>query len=155
MDENNKACKPGQTGKILLTQLKNLAMPLIRYEIGDMACQGSADECEIGLPIIKRIEGRVRNLVVMPNGDTFHPVFDETKILNAAPVKRYQVIQKDINNIEINIEGQAFSEAEETALKNVFSETFKNAFKFSIIYHENIPFANRHKFELFKTEVRL
>ena len=156
VDDNGKPCAPGELGRILVTQLKNFAMPLVRYEIGDMGVMGEPCTCGRSTPVLTRIEGRVRNLVVLPDGDTFHPVFDEAAMLAVSPIKRYQVVQKDTNSIEINIMGEALSPEKETALQAVFQQTFKNNthFKYKLIYHKDIPFSKRNKFEIFKSEIK-
>lgn len=153
VDEQGRPCAANQIGRILVTQLKNLAMPLIRYELGDMGVWGEPCDCGRAYPVLKRIEGRKRNLVVLPDGDTFHPVFDEKAILSVAPIKRYQIIQKDLHTIEINILGKSLSPEKENALKDIFNITFKNAFNFNFVYQNDIPFSKRNKFEIFKSEV--
>ena len=157
IDNKGNPCKPGELGRILVTQLKNLSMPLLRYEIGDMGVweESWGKPCSCGriTPVLRRIEGRTRNLVVLPDGDTFHPVFDESAILAITPIKRYQVIQKDLKTIEINILGKPLNAEKEQALKIIFKKTFKNTFDFNFIYQDDIPFSNRNKFEIFKTEV--
>jgi phenylacetate-CoA ligase len=155
VDDKDKPCQPGETGRILVTQLQNAAMPLLRYEIGDMGVWGNNCECGRAYPVLKRIEGRRRNLVVLPNGDTFHPVFDEQSILAIADIKRYQIIQKNIENIIIYILGQALTQEQELELTAVFRQSFKHDFTFQFIYQDELPFSERNKFELFKTEVAL
>lgn len=153
IDDDGKPCAPGEVGRIVVTQLKNLAMPLIRYELGDLGVWGDGCDCGRHLPVLKRIEGRRRNLVVMANGDSFHPVFDEKKILAIAAIKRYQLIQKDLTNIEIRLLAKPLEESQELALSQVFSETFKGAFTFHYIYQNEMAFSQRNKFEIFKSEL--
>jgi len=155
VDKKGDPCAPGEVGRILVTRLKNLAMPLIRYEVGDMGALGEACSCGRSTPVLTCIEGRVRNLVVLPDGDTFHPVFDEAAMLAIAPIKRYQVVQKDLKIIEIHIMGNALNNHQENSLKKVFDKTFKNEsnFSFNFLYHDDLPFSKRNKFEIFKSEV--
>ena len=58
--ENGLHAKPGEMGRIIITDLFNMAMPLIRYELGDMAIAGDNEECTCGckLPKITKILGR-------------------------------------------------------------------------------------------------
>ena len=35
--EENRVCKPGETGEVLITNLERLSQPIIRYRIGDVA----------------------------------------------------------------------------------------------------------------------
>lgn len=58
-----------QDGKLLVTDLINDAMPLIRYEIGDRGSM-ARDRCVCGdpRPVIEAIEGRVGDTFVLPSG---------------------------------------------------------------------------------------
>jgi phenylacetate-CoA ligase len=58
LDERGRACAPGSVGRIVITTLQNYAMPLVRYDIGDLAEVGEACPCGRGLPVLRRIVGR-------------------------------------------------------------------------------------------------
>ena len=63
-------CEPGKPGRVVVTDLLNHAMPILRYEVGDMACWAGRDcSCGRGLPLLEKIEGRVADYVVTPNGE--------------------------------------------------------------------------------------
>lgn len=151
--DNDKPLPKGQPGRIIVTQLKNLVMPLLRYDIGDIGVECESSECHLNLPILKSIEGRRRNLVKLPSGDMFHPVFDEEKILAIANIKQYQVIQKSLEEIQINILGAPLKKTKEQALSHVFGDSFKGNFRFVFNYENELPFSKRNKFELFKSEI--
>lgn len=68
VDENGKPCGPGQPGRVLITSMQSYAMPLIRYEIGDIAEWDEPCDCGIALPVIKRLWGRTRQLITTPDG---------------------------------------------------------------------------------------
>ena len=68
VDDAGQPCRPGEPGRVLVTSLHSYAMPLLRYEIGDMAELGEACDCGITLPVIARIRGRIRDVVILPNG---------------------------------------------------------------------------------------
>ena len=38
---DGSACAPGETGRVVVTNLHNFAMPMIRYELGDQAAFGA------------------------------------------------------------------------------------------------------------------
>lgn len=71
VDEHGQACRPGETGRILVTGLNNLAMPLIRYDTDDMA-EVVEGPCPCGrtLPSFERITGRYRRTAYLP-GNTW------------------------------------------------------------------------------------
>lgn len=49
---------PGESGRIVVTDLANFVMPFINYSAGDQAVAGSTCPCGRGLPTIARLEGR-------------------------------------------------------------------------------------------------
>jgi phenylacetate-CoA ligase len=57
LDDQGRACRDGEIGRVVATPLFNLAGPLIRYEIGDFAEAGTC-ECGRSLPTLKRIASR-------------------------------------------------------------------------------------------------
>jgi phenylacetate-CoA ligase len=65
---DGRAARPGETGELVCTGHLNAAMPLLRYRTGDLAVAGG--ECRCGLPFdsILRIEGRMEDLIITPDG---------------------------------------------------------------------------------------
>jgi phenylacetate-CoA ligase len=68
VDEAGLPCPIGQPGHVLVTGLQSYAMPIIRYELGDIAQWGPPCDCGIGLPVIEKILGKTRDFVLHPNG---------------------------------------------------------------------------------------
>jgi phenylacetate-CoA ligase len=68
VDESGEPCPPGKPGRVLLTNMQSYAMPLIRYEIGDLAEWGEPCDCGITLPVITRVWGRTRHMITTPDG---------------------------------------------------------------------------------------
>jgi phenylacetate-coenzyme A ligase PaaK-like adenylate-forming protein len=63
VDSNNQPVPNGTPGsKVLLTNLYNMAQPVIRYEIDDIVTI-SPERCECGslLPLVKSVEGRAKD----------------------------------------------------------------------------------------------
>jgi phenylacetate-CoA ligase len=69
VDDEGRACQPGEIGRVLVTALQNPFMPLIRYDTGDLAV-AVAQDCLCGktLPAIGRIIGRFRSMRHTPAG---------------------------------------------------------------------------------------
>ena len=65
----NEPAEDGEPGAILLTDLLNYAMPLIRYRVGDVgAWQPGACRCGRGLPRLRSVAGRVTDFLVGTDG---------------------------------------------------------------------------------------
>jgi phenylacetate-CoA ligase len=72
---DGRPAAPGEIGHVVVTQLHNLAMPLIRYRIGDLAEAPLNAECRCGrgLPVFGRLIGRSNELVHTASGGFVSP----------------------------------------------------------------------------------
>lgn len=73
VDDAGNSVAPGETGRILITNLHNHAMPFIRYEIGDMAIRGRS--CEVSgrtFGTLERVIGRITDHFVTSDGTLVH-----------------------------------------------------------------------------------
>ena len=61
---------PPDSGRVLVTDLYNRSMPLIRYEIGDVARWTDTRPCPCGrsLPRLATVEGRITDFLCLPDG---------------------------------------------------------------------------------------
>lgn len=99
--EDGSPCGPGETGRVVITPLHNFAMPLLRYEIGDYAEVGEPCPCGRGLPVLKRIAGRVTNMAVDPTGRRFWPGLRASFLTRIAPFRQLRLVQHDVATIEL------------------------------------------------------
>ncbi|MEN8106967.1 MAG: AMP-binding protein [Pseudomonadota bacterium] len=154
VDTNGRACKPGETGRVLVTTLHNFAMPLIRYEIGDYATVGAPCSCGRGLPVLTRILGRVRNMVVLPTGETHWPNLAATFYRQAAPVIQHQVVQHDLEHLEARlVVERALTSDEEEALRTMIMERIGHPFSVQFSYPDRIERSRSGKYEEFISHV--
>src|SRR3546814_13116510 len=63
LDEEDRPCRPGEVGRVVVTPLTNFAMPMIRYAVGGLAAVGAPCPCGRGLPVLTRILGRARDKI--------------------------------------------------------------------------------------------
>jgi len=104
--KENEHVSPGETGKIIITDLCNYAMPFIRYEIGDLGTP-SDESCPCGrnLPIMKSLKGRIFDFIITPEGkhlpgEYFHYAIIDHHIHG---IKEFQIVQNSINKLTIYI----------------------------------------------------
>ncbi|MGH7222908.1 MAG: phenylacetate--CoA ligase family protein, partial [Gemmataceae bacterium] len=77
---------PGEMGSILVTDLLNHAMPLIRYRIGDLGAWASGTcPCGRGLPRLERVAGRVTDFLVGCDGRLVSGVYLATYVVAQRP----------------------------------------------------------------------
>jgi phenylacetate-CoA ligase len=105
VDEQGRACGPGEVGRVVITDLHNFATPFIRYDIGDHAEVGGPCACGRGLPTLKRILGRTRNRLTLPDGRKVFPRLGERSLSSIPDVSvlRFRVIQRSLTTIELQL----------------------------------------------------
>ena len=59
LDDRDRPCVVGETGRVVVSPLHNVTMPLLRYDLGDYATVGAPCGCGRELPVIEQILGRV------------------------------------------------------------------------------------------------
>ncbi|RLF40467.1 MAG: hypothetical protein DRN12_05360 [Thermoplasmata archaeon] len=110
IDEDMKPVAPGERGRIVLTKLWGRGTPIIRYTgMNDWITLGNGEKCSCGLksPIFGRpVEGKISFNIVLPDGQIIPPsrfLFISEILLNLGTfkVKRFQIIQKKIDEIDI------------------------------------------------------
>ena len=151
LDSAGDPCGPGEVGRMVLTSLHNFATPLIRYEIGDHAEVGEACSCGRGLPVLKRILGRSRNMAVLPSGDRIWPIgYYSESLMPIAPVRQIQLIQNSVEQIDVKlVVTQPLSSSEEKSLRGYIVECLGHPFALSFIYVDEIPRSASGKYEDF------
>jgi phenylacetate-CoA ligase len=116
-------CEPGEVGRVVVSGLHNFAMPLLRYELGDMAEAAAPCGCGRGLPVIARIAGRVRNMARDPRGRLFQPAFDPAIEAAGVPVRQYQFVQVAAASLQMAcVMDREMSEDERMRLEEAVSQ---------------------------------
>lgn len=147
-------CRPGETGRVVVTTLHNFAMPLIRYEIGDYAVAGAPCPCGRGLPVIERILGRTRNMLRLADGRRYYPSFPADDWTGIAPIRQLQVAQRTLHDIELRLVAERpLTAAEETELAAAFQRTLAHPFRITLAYRDEIGRSGNYKFEDFISEL--
>ncbi len=129
-------------GKLLVTDLVNLAMPLIRYQVGDVVEAGSrACPCGRGLPILERVEGREADYVVTPDGRFVSGISltDHFATLIAG-AEQVQIVQEEVSHLRLRIvRGDAFTDGSRREIARLVAATFGPAMRHDVELVDAIP----------------
>jgi phenylacetate-CoA ligase len=93
-------------GEILVTDLLNYGMPLIRYRMGDMAVLSDVIcKCGRGLPLMKNIEGRTSDVFYTPDKKRIAAITLVLYLVDEAPglLGQVQIIQDKLNHLIIRM----------------------------------------------------
>ena len=152
LDDAGRACRDGQIGRVVVTDLHNFATPMIRYETGDHAVAGPKTcSCERGLPTLRKVLGRTRNMIVKPDGTRHWPLTGYKKYRDIAPIIQYQLVQHTVDHIEMRlVTERALTSEEEAALQAHMRKTLGPGIDVTFIYYEGrLPLNANGKFEEF------
>jgi phenylacetate-CoA ligase len=152
LDDAGQPCAPGQTGRVVVTDIQNLATPLIRYDTGDYAVAGRRCVCGRGLPVLESVEGRHRNLLTKPNGDRNFPILGHNEYREIAPtVRQFQLVQETVDTVRARFATDApLSDEERAGLTAFIQETLGYPFQVVIEeQRESIPRQPGGKYEDF------
>jgi phenylacetate-CoA ligase len=126
----------GEEGEFVITNLTNLAFPLIRYKIEDVGIRrrGSCT-CGRGLPVLEVVEGRIIDFFKTRDRGLVWGAFIVPMIPTLGEIKQYQIVQTSLDRIVIRIvRGGAVDEARfpeiRQACKTALGENVQVAFEY-------------------------
>lgn len=154
VDDQGLPVAAGQQGRVLITSLNNFATPLIRYEVGDMAIMGLPCGCGRGLPVIKKILGRVRNMLVLPDGSIKWPYLSYALFVEEADIRQFQLIQHSLELVELcYVSKQVATQQQKKAITNILTTTLGYPFDIKFTHMKKIKRSKSGKHEDFISHV--
>jgi phenylacetate-CoA ligase len=133
---------PGEQGQVHVTDLSNRAMPLLRYQVGDLAVLSNRRcVCGRGLPLLERIEGRVADYVVTPGGELISGIsLTENFALKVPGVAQFQLVQETAHQFVFRlVRGPGFGEASLDRLRELVRVTFGTDVGYRCEFLDRIP----------------
>ena len=125
--EDGTPAGPGEFGAVVVTDLLNLAMPMIRYRIEDMAeVSDRPCSCGRGLPTIRRIVGRTADFLVRRDGSRVAGIsLIENSLTDLPGIDQMQIVQDSLDLVTLRVvRGRDFTPAVERDLTQYFEGQF-------------------------------
>jgi phenylacetate-CoA ligase len=105
LDDDGRPASPGSAGRLILTDLNNLVMPLIRYDIGDVAV--ASDRTVGGFRLVEDLVGRISEVIRLPSGKILNALTIQAALFFerdfVADISRYQCARVGDNAIELRV----------------------------------------------------
>jgi phenylacetate-CoA ligase len=139
-----RAARPGETGEVVITDLHNLACPMIRYVNGDLAVAGAEERCKCGrgLARISQVQGRVTETMYDGQGRAVGGLVFNILFSTIGHVARsFQVHQREDGSVIFKVvpyTGAALPTREEQLLR-AHAERYLPGAPFTIEIVDNIP----------------
>lgn len=150
--DDGQPCAPGEAGRVLVTDLHNFATPLIRYEIRDFA-EISVSPCRCGrhLPLLRRVQGRYRNMLSLPDGRRYWPMLGLRRFGEIAPIKQFQIVQRSLQEVDVRVATlRPLTPSEQTSVLNAVKQALGYPFSMSLeVFDGTLPTSVSGKFEEF------
>ena len=135
-------CAPGEPGMIVVTDLVNRAMPMIRYQVGDMGVLSVRQcSCGRGLPLLEKVEGRIADYVVTPRGDLISGIsLTENFAVMVPGVAQLQIVQEDVAHFVFRIvRAPDFGDESLDVIGSLVAERFGPGVQYECEYVDRIP----------------
>lgn len=94
-----------EDGEVVITDLRNLAMPMIRYNIKDVGrIKQSHCSCGRGLPLMELTGGRVTDFLLAINGSRVSGIVIATYVITNIPgIRQIQFVQAEPGAVTVNL----------------------------------------------------
>jgi len=154
LDENNERVKPGEPGKIVITDLDAYEMPLIRYEIGDIGRYTEKRcSCGINLPLMEIVEGRKEDFIRTQRGKLIHAAYLCYTLKDDA-VYEFKMYQQKLDRFLVQIvKSHLFNEDTQRKLENNLRSALGEGVMINFEYLERIPREVSGKLRYFVSEI--
>jgi phenylacetate-CoA ligase len=139
---DNKTIGSGETGEVVITDLHNFGMPMIRYVNGDLAVMAAEGRCGCGRALrrLERVDGRRADTLVDGAGNAvpgivFHVLFSDAR---QEIVRQFQAVQNAKGEVVLKVvRGRDFADEAFHRVTGRFSE-YLRGLPFTVEFHETI-----------------
>ncbi|MFH0777145.1 MAG: phenylacetate--CoA ligase family protein [Candidatus Eisenbacteria bacterium] len=139
---SGKPAPPGESGDVVITDLSNVGMPLIRYAIEDRG-RLATELCSCGrtLPLLESLEGRVTDFIKTPDGRHVSGAALTIKLIaEIRGIGQAQLVQEQLDAVRFRVvKGSGYSPATEATLKQKALEFLGPEMRVSLECVEDIP----------------
>ena len=134
--ENDSPVNYGEQGRVVVTDLFNFHLPMIRYDTGDIAVMDVDKACFNGAPSFFKVDGRKMDTIYDTRGRIMTTVVYELE--HFPEFKQFQLIQENENTYIVNLNlDKAFRH--ETKMVRMLKNYLGEDSIIKIIYVDEIP----------------
>lgn len=154
LNEENKPCQPGETGRIISTNFNNTAFPLLRYDIGDIVTisKNQVSKCGRSGLLIDQVEGRIEDYVLTPDGRIVGRLDHLFK--DAINVAEAQIIQPVKEEIILRVvKEKPYTQKDEELILKEARIRLGDSIKIKFEYVDKIPRTKNGKYRFIISEL--
>ena len=142
--DSDEPAEPGEMGRIVITDLRNYAMPIIRYDNGDLAvCKRVEKDGRFKL-YLTELYGRRSDTIYDTSGNALTPFIITNNLWDVEGVRQYRFLQETKDTYTLELNGDPDVMDEEDILGRILPY-FGEGAKINIVYVDEIPVLNSGK----------
>ncbi len=142
--QENVPVREGEMGRIVVTDLFNRAMPMVRYDTGDLGIMGKSENNGKIHQVFKKIEGRKMDAIYNTKGEVVSSFTITNSMWNYPELAQYQFIQ--ISKKEYKFKLNALERfRRERELIEEFKGYLGNDAKIQVTYVNEVPLLSSGK----------
>jgi phenylacetate-CoA ligase len=153
---DGKKTAPGEAGDVVITDLLNFGMPLIRYDIEDRASfSGGHCSCGRTLPLLAGIEGRATDFIRTPDGRYVSGAALTIRLVAEIPgLAQAQIVQRELGAVTFRlVKGADFTKESEELLLRKSRELMGEEMRIFLDFVAEIPSEPSGKFRFSISEL--
>jgi phenylacetate-CoA ligase len=135
----------------------NRAMPFIRYKTGDLGAFDEGEcECGRGFPLLKVVEGRKDEHLILPSGKKVSPRISDLLHFKFEPyILKYQIYQKKRDKIVIKVvKKRSYTDIIRDNIKKEVKEYINEPVDIEVVEVDDIEKTDSGKFRAVISEVK-
>ena len=156
LDRPAPGCEADSPRDLIITDLHNYGMPLLRYANGDMASTGDVNcKCGMGLPLLASVNGRRLDMIRTREGRYLPGEFFPHLFKDFVKIRKFQVIQKSLDSILIKrVPADLFEVVDEMNIRREISKALDADTAIEIRYVDKIDLTESGKFRVTISELQ-
>ena len=153
--KDGKQVSPGEVGNIVITDLRNKSMPLIRYQMSDKGILINR-KCSCGrtLSMMKPYAGRSSEYIILPGNQFLSPYLFTTNIEKINGLLQYQIVQTEKEKILVSVvtNNEDFNRIAGT-IKDILSKITNHLMEIEVLLKTALDIEENGKFKVVKNLV--
>ncbi len=153
---DGRPAEVGEEGEVVVTDLINRGMPLLRYRVGDLAVAGQSHcACGRGLPLIEKLTGRTADFLKRTDGSLVAGVSLVERTLTAIDgIDQMQLVQAERGTVTVYlVAGRDYSAASVRQLRSALQSALGADMKIDVRKVAGIPQEASGKFRFAKCSI--
>ncbi len=140
---------------VVITDLFNYGMPLLRYANGDVATTSARScACGRGLPLLERVEGRMLDAIRTPAGHILPGEFFPHMLKDVPGVQRFQLVQRQLDRLDLSIvRGPGFDDDALAYIRREVGKVLGDSAVLAVHFVDNIPLTRSGKLRVTVSEL--